>query len=121
MLVFGLIFIICVIIGIKMALSKDGCWTDILWMILVGFFAGAILSVLGGALFKHDPIETTEITPIIIDNEIYYKDFGAITKYSGRINLTNKDYIYISKETYDISIWFICDKQTLMIPEKAVK
>ena len=89
---------------------------QIFCVMLMGVFAGFLFSVISGLIFTPEPVEEVELTPIVVDNEIYYKDGKSLTKYSGKVLLTDKNYMYINVEKYDAKIFFIADKNTLMIP-----
>lgn len=121
MLVFCSVIVICLLISIKLKINNDWDYKiQIFFVMFMGVFAGFALSIICGLIFTPEPAEKVELTPIIVDNEIYYKDGKSLTKYSGKVLLTDKDYMYIDVEKYDANIFFIVNKSTLMIPEKTV-
>ena len=45
---------------------------QIFCVMLMGVFAGFLFSVISGLIFTPEPVEEVELTPIVVDNEIYY-------------------------------------------------
>ena len=121
MLVFCSVIVICLLISIKLKINNDWDYKiQIFFVMLMGVFAGFALSIICGLIFTPEPTEKVELTPVIVDNEIYYKNGKSLTKYNGKVLLTDKDYMYIDVEKYDAKIFFVVDKSTLMVPAASV-
>ena len=123
MVVFGLVLGVFIAISI-LKMIKDHQWdgVDFFCFVVFGILAGLIVSVIGGSIVEPEPIEEIEVTPIIIDDGVYFKENNTVIGYdNGRVCLTDKDYMYIDYKKYDASTWLIFDRRVLMIPKKAVE